>query len=92
MIVLKGRVIDGNGGMPIEKGAVILEDNKIRTVCRHAELPELPKSAEVYEIEDGSILPGLIDAHVHMGWGSATAVDWISSTPQMQTCIALRDM
>ena len=73
MIVLKGRVIDGNGGMPIEKGAVILEDNKIRTVCRQADLPELPESAKVYEIEDGSILPGLIDAHVHMGWGSATA-------------------
>ena len=92
MIVLKGRVIDGNGGMPIEKGAVILEDNKIRTVCRQADLPELPESAKVYEIEDGSILPGLIDAHVHMGWGSATALDWVSSTPQMQTCIALRDM
>ena len=92
MIVLKGRVIDGNGGMPIEKGAVILEDNKIRTVCRQAVLPELPESAKVYEIEDGSILPGLIDAHVHMGWGSATALDWVSSTPQMQTCIALRDM
>ena len=92
MIVLKGRVIDGNGGKPIEKGAVILEGNKIRAVCRQADLPELPEQAEVYEIEDGSILPGLIDAHVHMGWGSAKAVDWVSSTPQMQVCIALRDM
>ena len=33
MIVLKGRVLDGNGGAPIEKGAVVLEDNRIRLVC-----------------------------------------------------------
>ena len=72
MIVLKGRVLDGNGGAPIEKGAVVLEDNRIRLVCQQSQLPDDP-TAEVYELEDGTIMPGLIDAHVHMGWGSATA-------------------
>lgn len=91
MIVLKGRVLDGNGGAPIEKGAVVLEDNRIRLVCRQSELPDDP-TAEVYELEDGTIMPGLIDAHVHMGWGSATAVDWISMTPQLSMARALRDM
>lgn len=91
MIVLKGRVLDGNGGAPIEKGAVVLEDNRIRLVCRQSELPD-DSTAEVYELEDGTIMPGLIDAHVHMGWGSATAVDWISMTPQLSMARALRDM
>lgn len=91
MIVLKGRVLDGNGGAPIEKGAVVLEDNRIRLVCRQNQLPDDP-TAEVYELEDGTIMPGLIDAHVHMGWGSATAVDWISMTPQLSMARALRDM
>ena len=91
MIVLKGRVLDGNGGAPTEKGAVVLEDNRIRLVCRQSELPDDP-TAEVYELEDGTIMPGLIDAHVHMGWGSATAVDWISMTPQLSMARALRDM
>ena len=91
MIVLKGRVLDGNGGAPIEKGAVVLEDDRIRLVCRQSELPDDP-TAEVYELEDGTIMPGLIDAHVHMGWGSATAVDWISMTPQLSMARALRDM
>lgn len=91
MIVLKGRVLDGNGGAPIEKGAVVLEDNRIRMVCRQSELPDDP-TAEVYELEDGTIMPGLIDAHVHMGWGSATEVDWISMTPQLSMARALRDM
>ena len=40
MIVLKGRVLDGNGGAPIEKGAVVLEDDRIRLVCRQSELPD----------------------------------------------------
>lgn len=91
MIVLKGRVLDGNGGAPIEKGAVVLEDDRIRLVCQQSELPDDP-TAEVYELEDGTIMPGLIDAHVHMGWGSATAVDWISMTPQLSMARALRDM
>ena len=91
MIVLKGRVLDGNGGAPIEKGAVVLEDDRIRLVCRQSELPD-DSTAEVYELEDGTIMPGLIDAHVHMGWGSATAVDWISMTPQLSMARALRDM
>lgn len=91
MIVLKGRVLDGNGGAPIEKGAVVLEDNRIRLVCQQSQLPDDP-TAEVYELEDGTIMPGLIDAHVHMGWGSATAVDWISMTPQLSMARALRDM
>ena len=91
MIVMKGRVLDGNGGAPIEKGAVVLEDDRIRLVCRQSELPDDP-TAEVYELEDGTIMPGLIDAHVHMGWGSATAVDWISMTPQLSMARALRDM
>lgn len=91
MIVLKGRVLDGNGGAPIEKGAVVLEDNRIRLACRQSQLPDDP-AAEVYELENGTIMPGLIDAHVHMGWGSATAVDWISMTPQLSMARALRDM
>ena len=91
MIVLKGRVLDGNGGAPIEKGAVVLEDNRIRLVCRQSELPDDP-TVEVYELENRTIMPGLIDAHVHMGWGSATAVDWISMTPQLSMARALRDM
>lgn len=92
MIVLKGRVLDGNGGAPIEQGAVVLEGNRIRLVCRQSELPQLPAGTQVYTAEDATILPGLIDAHVHMGWGSATAVDWISMTPQLSMARALRDM
>ena len=91
MIILKGRVLDGNGGPPIEQGTVVLEGSRIKLVCRQSELPPI-EGAQVYTTEDATIMPGLIDAHVHMGWGSATAVDWISMTPQLSMARALRDM
>ena len=91
MIVLKGRVVDGNGGPSIPDGAVVLEGNKIKLVCRQSELPPYP-NAQVYTAENATILPGLIEAHTHMGWGSAVAVDWVSITPQLSMARALRDL
>ncbi len=91
MIILKGRVLDGNGGQPIEDGAVVLDGNRIQLVCRQCELPEYT-NAQLYTLPGCTIMPGLIDAHVHMGWGSATSVEWISMTPQLSMARALRDM
>ncbi len=91
MIILKGRVLDGNGHQPIERGAVVLDGNRVQLVCRQSELPDYPE-ADVYTLPNATIMPGLIDAHVHMGWGSATSVDWISMTPQLSMARALRDM
>lgn len=91
MIVLKGRVIDGSGAAPTEKGAVVVEGNRIKLVCNEHELPQLP-GAKVVDIDEGSILPGLIESHVHLSFGSASAVDWVTSTPQLQMAYALNDM
>lgn len=66
MYILKGRVIDGNGGRPIEKGAVVVDGEKIIRVCDQRELGQYPE-AEVIEVTNGTILPGLIDLHVHIG-------------------------
>ena len=68
MLVLKGRVIDGNGGEPIEKGVVAIGGNKITAVCKESEY-RVPECAEVIEVADGTIMPGFIDQHVHMGVG-----------------------
>lgn len=66
MYILKGRVIDGNGGEPLEKGAVVVDGEKILAVCPQEALPPYP-DARVVEIPNGTILPGLIDLHVHIG-------------------------
>jgi len=91
MIILKGSVITAAGNGQIEKGAVVLDGNKIKLVCRENELPEYT-NAETYSVEDATIMPGLIEGHVHLSWGSASAIGWITSTPQLAMARALRDL
>ena len=63
--ILKGRVIDGYGGEPAERGVVMVEGDKITCVCAENEFrkdADLP----VIEIDGGTILPGFIDCHTHL--------------------------
>ncbi|MBI1257794.1 MAG: amidohydrolase family protein [Chloroflexi bacterium] len=65
-LVRNGTLIDGNGGTPIKNAAVLIEDNKIRAVGT-ADSIRLP-NAQFAELDakGGTILPGLIDTHVHI--------------------------
>ena len=65
-LIRNGTLIDGNGGNPIPGGAVLIEDNMIRAVGPSLSLA-LP-NAPITEIDadGGTILPGFIDAHVHL--------------------------
>jgi imidazolonepropionase-like amidohydrolase len=61
------RVIDGSGGAPIEHGAVLLHGDRIVRVGPAAEV-RAPDGASVEEVryDDGSLLPGYVDAHTHI--------------------------
>lgn len=64
-VVLIGRVIDGTGAAPIERGAVVVRGERI--VCAgRAEACPAPAGARVIDAGRGTILPGLIDLHVHV--------------------------
>ncbi len=59
------RIIDGNGGIPIEKGYVVVKDGVIAAVETGAATEGLKKRMSVVNAEGKSLLPGLIDAHLH---------------------------
>ena len=59
------RIIDGNGGAPIENGFVIVKDNIIVDVGEMGSL-NIPDEAETIDGTGMSLLPGLIDAHFHL--------------------------
>jgi imidazolonepropionase-like amidohydrolase len=63
-IFRNGNVIIGNGES-VEKGAVAVHDNII-TFVGPTEKIRPSKKDEVFDISGKSILPGLIDAHVHL--------------------------
>ena len=90
MYVLKGRVIDGNGNTPIEHGIVEITGNKITAVCSQQSY-QIPPDAEVIEVENGTIMPGFIDQHVHMAVGD-NYYKIFERHAYHAVCQALRDM
>ncbi len=62
----RGRLIDGRGGAAISDATVTVKDGKILAAGLRSEV-SVPDDAQVVDISGKSILPGLIDAHVHIG-------------------------
>lgn len=75
--VLKGKIIDGTGEDPISDGVIVINDNKIEEVGSTSKV-KIPADAKVVEIgENRTIMPGLIDAHLHlMGSTGLNPVFW----------------
>lgn len=63
VFVTAARLVDGRGGAPIEPGRVLIEADRVRAVGNDL---EPPAHAERHDFPDSTILPGLIDCHVHL--------------------------
>ena len=61
-----GTVIDGTGRAPIKDAVVLIEGERIDAVFRRGEV-ELSAHTEVVDITGSTVMPGLIDCHVHVG-------------------------
>ncbi|MCY3846523.1 MAG: amidohydrolase family protein [Acidobacteria bacterium] len=65
LAVVGGLLIDGHEGPPLAGAVVLVEGNRIVAVGSRDELT-VPDGAEVIDARGMTILPGLIDAHVHL--------------------------
>ena len=61
-----GTVIDGTGRDPIEEAVVLIDGDRIDAVFRNGDM-EVPAGAEVIDLSGSTVIPGLIDCHVHVG-------------------------
>ncbi|MCM1989875.1 amidohydrolase [Oceanirhabdus seepicola] len=69
MLFLKNAEIHTMVGETIENGQILIENGKIKAIGKEVKCPE---GAEVIECEGGFVMPGLIDAHSHLGmWENA---------------------
>ena len=59
-------LIDGHGGSPAENAAVAFEGEKLLYAGTEDGMPSYSGETEIIDAEGGTILPGFIDAHVHM--------------------------
>ena len=63
-VVIHGaRLIDGNGGSPVDDVTIVIEGNRFARVARGK--IDFPKEARIIDARGKTVLPGLIDNHVH---------------------------
>ena len=65
------RLIDGTGREPLDYPVVVVQNGRILDVGAESDV-KLPRGDSVEELSfpDGTILPGLIDSHVHLALGT----------------------
>ncbi len=69
------RMIDGRGGPPVEPALVVVEGEHITAAGSPAQI-KVPEGAQRITLGARTLLPGLIDAHVHLkGWRSSNPND-----------------
>lgn len=67
-LVIKARsLIDGSGAPPVSDPCVVIQGDRITGVY-HGRIPDqiLSQNVESYDFPDVTLLPGLIDCHVHL--------------------------
>src|SRR5690606_29192486 len=62
--IVGGRLIDGLGNKAVEDAVIIIQGNRILHVGA-ADQIDIPEGAEIINAEGMTVLPGLIDAHLH---------------------------
>ena len=86
-----GRLIDGTGADPVENATILIDGEKIGQVGP-ADQVEIPAEAEIVDVAGKTVMPGLIDAHVHLlGIKSMNQVTWIVDEPHVRTIRAAMD-
>jgi imidazolonepropionase-like amidohydrolase len=77
------RLIDGNGGAPTEDAVVMLRGREVLATGPRSST-SVPDDAMVYNIDGRTVMPGLIDGHVHIrsfaGTGRSDFYMWSQST------------
>ena len=68
-VIRGGLLIDGNGSPPVKNGALLIAGSQIAWVGPQQDL-KIPDGAspEVFDYPNGTLLPGLVDAHTHMNF------------------------
>ncbi|HYJ78955.1 MAG TPA: amidohydrolase family protein, partial [Longimicrobiaceae bacterium] len=65
VVLRAARLIDGTGAAAVQNGVVVVTDDRIVAVGRQGSVAE-PAGARVVDLGDATLLPGFIDAHVHI--------------------------
>ena len=66
LVLRAPRLLDGSGGQPLPEAALWLDGGRVAWVGPAAALPAGAGAARTVELPGCTLLPGLVDAHVHL--------------------------
>ena len=66
------RLIDGNGGPPIDDSAFVVENGRFTAVGRRGGIAA-PRGGNVVSMRGKTVMPALVDAHSHLGYTNVAA-------------------
>jgi len=92
VLVLRGAtIVDGNAAHPSRVSSILVENGRITRIIRGSRMTA-PRGATVMDLNGYWILPGLIDAHVHVSDGSRQEIDETLRSALLGGITAVRDM
>lgn len=65
LVLAGGTLIDGKGGQPIRDSIIVIQGERIVAVGTRTEV-QIPPNSHVVSTAGKTVLPGLIDSHMHM--------------------------
>ena len=87
--IVGGKLIDGTGAEPVENSLVLVDENgKIEYAGADQDTPE---GYEVIDAAGKTVMPGLIDTHLHFS-GNLTDddTDWVMQPRLLQQAVAVK--
>ena len=90
LAIRAGTLIDGHGGAPFTDAVILVNGDKISQVGPARQI-EIPPEVEVLDAGDKTLLPGLVDAHVHIHTPGGPSANYaLAEASQFEATIALR--
>ncbi len=80
LALVGGRLIDGQGGDPVPKSTVLIENDRITAAGRASGI-RVPRGARVFDVAGCTVLPGMIDCHVHSTYRARDMRQHLLNTP-----------
>jgi imidazolonepropionase-like amidohydrolase len=75
LVLINGTLIDGTGAEPVPDAVVVIQQDRILAVgC--ADQVNIPANAQRLDVKGMTILPGFINAHVHLGYDEQKLQAW----------------
>src|SRR5580704_9462895 len=65
LVLQGGTLIDGTGKAPVNNAVVVIQGNRITAVGSQGQVT-VPQNAKIIKTDGQTILPGLIDGHIHL--------------------------